>query len=57
LQKALASGDHSAAVQTAAAQAAAKGDVSAFRAAFLQLAKLHAPRELKQLGFKVCGGR
>jgi hypothetical protein len=55
LQKALASGDQSVAVQTAAAQAAAKGDVSAFRAEFLTLVKLSPPRELKSLGFKICG--
>jgi hypothetical protein len=52
---ALASGDKSVAAQQAAAQAAAKGDVTGFRVAFTAAAKRRPPTMLKPLGFKVCG--
>lgn len=56
LKQAIAQGNRDVALQTAAAQAAAKGDVPAFRAAFVSLSKISGPPpQLKQFGFKVCG--
>jgi hypothetical protein len=55
IQAALAIGDRSVAAQTTAAQAAAKGDGPAFRAALAAGQKIGRATMLKPLGFKVCG--
>jgi hypothetical protein len=55
VQAALALGDRSLAAETAAAQAAAKGDGPAFRAALAAAQKIGRPTMLTPLGFKVCG--
>ncbi len=56
LKQAIAQGQHDVALQMAATQAAAKGNVPAFRAAFASLSKINGPPpQLKQFGFKVCG--
>lgn len=55
LDEALAYGERSVAEQRAAGEAAASGNVPAFRAALVALETLRPPASIRSFGFKVCG--